>query len=158
METMSVAWGYLFFILALQTVRRRSVAMLPHVLVSAAFPVASLVFDLNDLSARNEGVFTAGFVGILLFQLALIYRANTLWAIEHTLRHDSHIPAGIRGRERLKMLLTGVVLFWAHNQYGHGSATPYAVLDRTLFWLLMTLVALSVLHEFATRHSATPPH
>lgn len=158
METMSLAWGYLFFILALQTVRRRSAAILPHVLVSAAFPLASLVYDLNVLPVRREEIFAAGFIGVMVIQLLLIYLANRFWAVEHSLRHDNAIPAGIGPRERLKLLLAGIVLFAAHNQYPQ-SATLYAMLDRAMFWAVTALVALSVLHAFATvRHPVPPQH
>ncbi|HOT30382.1 MAG TPA: hypothetical protein PLU72_19570 [Candidatus Ozemobacteraceae bacterium] len=155
METMSVTWGYLFFILALQTLRRRSVAVLPYAAVSALFPLGSLLYDLDALSLERKGAFIGLFLAGIIVQCVLIYRANRFWACEHALRHGAHIPAGIGGRERLKLLLAGIVLFVAHDRYFPLQATLFELLDRALFWALSALIGISALVAFATaRHTA----
>ncbi len=155
MQTMSVTWGYLFFILALQTLRRRSVPVLPHVAVSAVFPLASLVQDLDTFSLERKGAFVGLFLAGIIIQCVLIYRANRLWASEHALHHGGHLPAGIGGRERLKLLLAGIVLFVAHDRYFPLQVTLFELLDRALFWALSALIGISALVAIATaRHPA----
>ncbi|HNW35669.1 MAG TPA: hypothetical protein PKM25_12095 [Candidatus Ozemobacteraceae bacterium] len=150
METMSISCGYLSFILALQAIRRRSTGALIHVIASAIFPVASLIIDLNGLSAQNEGAFAAGFLGAILVQLLLLYRANAIWAAQATSGHSAHVPAGITVRERLKLLLAGIILLVFHNQYIHHRPTFFEMLDRGLFWVLITLVGASAIHAYVT--------
>lgn len=157
METMSVTWGYLFFILALQVLRRRSVAALPHAAVSALFPLGSLVYGLNALSLERKGVFVGLFLAGVIVQCVLIYRANRFWASEHAVRHGAHVPAVIGGRERLKLLLAGIVLFVAHDRYFPLQVTLFELLDRALFWAVSALIGISALVAFATaRHPAHP--
>lgn len=157
METMSVTWGYLFFILALQAIRRRSGAVLPYILVSAVFPAASLVSDLDTFSLERKEAFVGLFLAGIAVQAVLIYRANRFWAIEHALHHGSHIPAGICGRERLKLLIAGIVLFVAHSEYFPLQMTLFELLDRALFWTLATLLGVSALFAFATARHPVPP-
>lgn len=154
METMSVTWGYLFFILALQAIRRRSMAVLPHVAVSAVFPLVSLAKDLNTFSLERKGAFTGLFLAGIIIQCVLIYRANRFWSSERALHHGVYMPAGIGARERLKLLLAGIVLFVAHDRYFPLQVTLFELLDRALFWALSALIGISALAAFSTaRHS-----
>jgi len=150
METMSISCGYLGFILALQAMRRRSTGVLVHVIASALFPMASLVIDLNSLFVRNETSFTAGFLGAILVQVLLLYRANAIWAAQAASGQFAHMPAGITVRERLKLLLVGIILLVFHNQYIHHRPTAFEMMDRGVFLVMITLVGLSAIHAYVT--------
>ncbi len=153
METMSVTWGYLFLILALQALRRRSVAVLPHAAVSAVFPLGSLLWNLDALSLEMKGAFVGLFLAGIIVQSILIYRVNRFWAHEHALQHKTQVLICIGGRERLKLLIAGIVLFMAHDRYFPMKVTLFELLDRSLFWALSALICISALYAFATaRH------
>ncbi|HEY9071460.1 MAG TPA: hypothetical protein VIV61_14470 [Candidatus Ozemobacteraceae bacterium] len=148
MDTFSMTFGYLCFILALQVVRRRSMTMLPPLVLFAILPLLSLVFDFDGLSGRHETAFTAAFLGALVGHLGLLYLVNRSWAAQAASMHPNGFPTGVTGRERLKFLLAGVALFLVHRQYGRPEVSLYEQLDRSAFWLLLLLAGVSAVLAF----------
>ncbi|HOY66680.1 MAG TPA: hypothetical protein PLP29_07305 [Candidatus Ozemobacteraceae bacterium] len=155
MDTFSLTFGYLCFILALQVLRRRSPAMLPHLAAFAILPILSLTLDFDGVSGRHETAFTAGFLGILAVHLTLLVLVNRSWAVQAAATHPDGFPTGVTGRERLKFLLAGIALFLVHRQYERPELSLYEQLDRGAFWLLLLLVGVSAAWSFFRHRHAS---